>query len=146
MSTGSNLMHRAMLAIGNMRWVKTFRNNVGLGLMIRHPNPTIREAIIKRCMKLAQSVGGDATRIQFGLMKGSGDNIGWASRIIQPEDVGTRVAVFLSAEMKDGEGRLEPDQRKWIDNVRAAGGIAGVVRSEEDMIALVECEPGTGLD
>jgi hypothetical protein len=137
MSTGTSLARRVLLAIGSLPWVRAFRNNVGFGLAIRHKDSRVRQAIISACIALAERMGGSAERITFGLHPGSGDYIGWTTREIQPEDVGTKVAVFTSIEVKDGSGQPSPDQRRWRDNVRAAGGIAGIVRSEAEALALV---------
>lgn len=127
MSTGTGLMQRVMLAIGARPGVRVFRQNVGMGwvgdaaklkdgsILIRNPRP-----------------------LHAGLVKGSGDLIGWTSREIRPEDVGTTVAVFTSIEVKDSTKAPTTEQRRWHTNVRAAGGITGVARSEEDAIALVE--------
>jgi len=75
--------------------------------------------------------------VSFGLAKGSADLIGWASRVITPEMVGQRVAVFTSIEVKTASGRLRPEQKQWLDAVQAAGGIAGVARSVDDANALL---------
>jgi hypothetical protein len=75
--------------------------------------------------------------VQFGLCKGSADLIGWTTRTVTPEMVGTQVAVFLSIEVKTPTGRLRPEQQQWLDVVQAAGGIAGVARSVEDALQIV---------
>lgn len=78
-----------------------------------------------------------ARPLHAGLIAGSGDLIGWHSFVVQPEDVGRRVAVFASLEAKEGTGRLSPEQRNFRDQVLAAGGIAGEVRSVEDATRLL---------
>lgn len=75
--------------------------------------------------------------VQFGLAKGSADLIGWTTRTITPEMVGSTVAVFTSIEVKAPTGRLRPEQQQWLDAVQAAGGIAGVARSVSDAEALL---------
>lgn len=142
MSTGTSLMHRVMLAVGRLPWVRIFRNNVGLA-WVGNGKPIIVSGKPRAVtLQPGDVVLRGGRPLHAGLMKGSGDNIGWVSREIRPEDVGDTWAVFLSAESKDGTGRLEPEQQKWIDNVRGAGGIAGVVRCEQDMIDLVNTRPG----
>lgn len=142
MSTGTNLMHRVMLAVGRLPRVRIFRNNVGLAWVGNGRPITITGKPRSVTLQPGDVVLRGARPLHAGLIKGSGDNIGWVSRTIEPENVGETWAIFLSAESKDGAGRLEPDQQKWIDNVRNAGGIAGVVRCEQDMIDLVNSEPG----
>ena len=75
--------------------------------------------------------------VQFGLCKGSADLIGWTTRTITPEMVGTHVAVFTSIEVKTATGSLRPEQRQWLDTVQAAGGVAGVARSVADAQQLL---------
>jgi len=69
----------------------------------------------------------DARQLAFGLCSGSADLIG----VVPPH------GRFLSAEVKTPRGRLTTEQRTFRDAVLAAGGIAGVVRSHEDAIALI---------
>jgi len=78
--------------------------------------------------------------VQFGLCKGSADLIGWKRVTVTPEMVGQQVAVFLSIEVKTPTGRLRPEQKQWLDTVRAAGGIAGVARSVEDALRIVTAQ------
>jgi hypothetical protein len=69
-------------------------------------------------------------RVPFGLTKsGSADLIGW----ITINDV----AVFLAIEIKVGRDTTKPAQRNFIDRVVAAGGIASVVRSVEEVEMLL---------
>lgn len=75
--------------------------------------------------------------VRFGLCKGSADLIGWRTVTVTPDMVGSQVAVFLSIEVKSPTGRLQPDQRQWLEAVQSAGGIAGVARSVEDALRIV---------
>ena len=75
--------------------------------------------------------------VQFGLCKGSGDLIGWTTRTVTPDMVGTTIAVFTSVEVKAPTGRIRPEQQQWLETVQAAGGIAGVARSVADAEVLL---------
>jgi len=75
--------------------------------------------------------------VQFGLCKGSADLIGWTTRTVTQDMVGTQVAVFTSIEVKTPTGRLRPEQQAWLDAVQAAGGVAGVARSVADAQQLL---------
>jgi hypothetical protein len=82
--------------------------------------------------------------VTFGLAKGSADLIGWTTRVITPDMVGQRVAVFASIEVKSQTGRLTPEQRQWLAAVEQAGGIAGVARSVEDAEAVLRITTNHG--
>lgn len=65
--------------------------------------------------------------IKFGLCKGSSDLIG-----ICPD------GAFLAVEVKTATGKVSPDQRRFIAQVQTYGGRAGVARSVEDALAILE--------
>lgn len=102
---------RAALCQGSSR---VYRNNIGL-FFSRSGEPV-------RC----------------GLFPGSSDLIGWQTVTITPEMVGTRVAVFLSVEVKrPGNKTRKPEQDNWINAVNAAGGIAGYATSVQEARSLL---------
>ena len=70
-----------------------------------------------------------AQPLQMGLTTGGSDTIGWTQR--------DGVAVFTAIEVKSPTGRVRPEQQVFIDQVNAAGGIAGVARSEQEAIDLL---------
>lgn len=73
----------------------------------------------------------DPRRLAFGLHPGSADLIGWRAVTITPEHVGQTLALFASVEVKAGAGKARPDQIIWAEQVRAAGGLAGIAYSPE---------------
>jgi hypothetical protein len=73
-------------------------------------------------------VAKDGRRIAYGLHKGSADCIGWRSHTVQPADVGRTLAVFVSVEFKSARGTLRPEQKRWLEIVNEAGGLAVVAR------------------
>lgn len=79
-----------------------------------------------------------AQHIRMGLTNGGSDTIGWSSVDITPEWVGRRVAVFTAIEVKGDGGRVSEDQERFIQNVRLAGGIAGVAYSAEEAQEIVD--------
>ena len=75
--------------------------------------------------------------VSFGLAKGSADLIGWTTRTVTQDMVGTQVAVFTSIEVKTATGKIRPEQQQWLNAVQAAGGIAGVARSVGEAMDLL---------
>ena len=75
---------------------------------------------------------GPVRPLNAGLVKGGSDIIGWDQVVITPDMVGKTIAQFLAIECKDGKGRLSDEQRIFINNVRAAGGKAGVAYCADD--------------
>ena len=71
-----------------------------------------------------------------GLCDGAADLIGFKIVTVRPEDVGKQLAVFVGIETKTKHGRVEQEQRDFINAVDAAGGISGFVRSQEDALRL----------
>jgi hypothetical protein len=114
----TTLQQEIRLALGIRADVRAFRNQVG-----SLPDP--------RTGRL----------VTFGLAKGSADLIGWRTITITPEMVGTRLAVFLSIEVKTPTGRVSPTQQAWLSVVHGAGGIAGIARSVPDALRIATSEP-----
>lgn len=129
----TDLTHRLMVAMSDAG-SRMFRNNVGNGLMIRHGSTSIRNKIIEACAAVAESRGGSAYRLQFGLCPGSSDLVGLTEIVITPDMVGKRIAVFTAAEVKYGNDQLQEAQSNFINAVRDAGGIGIVARDVESAI------------
>lgn len=133
MASDTSFLNRLLLAVSRGS-TRMFRNSVGVGWIGKIERPT-------RPMQVLVLPGDIVIRkarpIHAGLIAGSGDLIGWRSFVIQPEDVGRRVAVFVSMEAKEGTGRMRKEQDSWREQVQAAGGIAGEVRSVEDAERLL---------
>lgn len=107
----TNILKQVMLKASEAG-MKLFRNNVGL----------------------FTTDSGD--KVRTGLHKGSHDLIGWTEQEITPEMVGQKVAVFTSIEIKTPKGRVSKEQQNWLEQVRRAGGITGVARSDEDVLPI----------
>lgn len=118
-------------ALGRVKGLRIFNNPVGQGW--------IGEAAPYKVPGMAQvMLLQHAQKLCFGLIKGSGDLIGWKSVTVTPEMVGQKVAVFVSIEVKTPKGRLSAPQLVWRGNVIEAGGIALVVRSADGAVRLIE--------
>ena len=64
--------------------------------------------------------------IKFGLCVGSSDLIGL-----------TPAGRFLAVEIKTPTGKATPEQLRFIEAVRARGGVAGIARSPAEALALL---------
>jgi hypothetical protein len=77
--------------------------------------------------------------VKYGVANpGGSDIIGWTSRIITPDMVGEKIAVFTAIEVKAGRNKPTPQQQAFIDRVNADGGIAGIARSADEAEALCQ--------
>lgn len=122
-----NIQSLVMMA-ASQNGATVFRNNVGNGVL----------------GQVAKQEGGqfhivNGRRVQFGLCPGSSDLIGWRSITITPDMIGKRLALFLALEVKTATGKATPEQINFIQAVRKAGGLAGVVRSADDALGI--CNP-----
>lgn len=75
--------------------------------------------------------------INFGLVKGSSDLVGWTPVEITQDMVGQTVAVFTAIECKAKKGRATPPQLFFIERVKLDGGYAGIARSVEDALEII---------
>lgn len=141
----SNISAEVAIAISKTTHGATlsWRNNVGKGIVISANGPKY-SALLAAIMKLASQYGCAASPINFGLCVGSSDRIGIHPVVITPDMVGKTIGQFLAVEVKTKTGDIRPEQHTFINNVRKAGGLAGVVRSTEDVITLLN--PLTNLD
>ena len=67
-----------------------------------------------------------ARPLHAGLCVGSSDYIGFSS-----------TGKFIAAELKSDKGKATEQQVAFIEAVRRSGGIAGIVRDEEDALELL---------
>ena len=75
--------------------------------------------------------------IRFGLCVGSSDLVGITPVTITQDMVGKTVGVFTAVEVKTPKGRTSPEQDRFLEAVRNAGGIAGVARSPTEALSLL---------
>ncbi len=73
---------------------------------------------------------------------GMSDLGGWMPVVVTSEMVGATLAVYAQIEVKDG-ARATPEQLKWIDAVNAAGGLAGIAMSHDDLLAILNAKSGS---
>ena len=104
----AQLQDEIRLALADVEGVVLWRNNVGVG-RVGHSNAPVR----------------------FGLALGSADLVGL---VRMPDGRGR----FIAIEIKTNQGRISPEQSRWLALVRGLGGYAVVARSVEDAVAAVE--------
>lgn len=75
----------------------------------------------------------DGRYVRTGLCVGSSDLIGWRTVIVTPEMIGTNIAQFVALEAKTGRGKTTKEQEAFIKTLIYAGGLAAVVRTEDDV-------------
>ena len=108
-------------ALGSHPDVRMFRNTVGQGWVGRATH-TGNRVIIEF-----------PKRVTFGLCPGSGDLIGFRCYEVRPEDVGRRLAVFCSVEVKTPRGSTQDNQVTWRDVLIERGVIAIIARRRQDL-------------
>lgn len=118
-------MNRAMMAISK-HGATVWRNNTGMGWAGKSialaPGETYRAKGGERLVFAARP-------LKAGLCEGSADLIGFKTVTITPDMVGKKVAVFHAWEVKDGNGRLSPAQKHFLDHINCGGGFAVEIRS-----------------
>lgn len=135
--TEINEMRRMMVAVARLG-TRIFRHNVAQGVVGN------RIVWIKSEQRVVVRPGDAIVRgarvLHAGLVVGGSDLLGYTPVKITPEMVGMTVAVFTAIEAKD-KTKLTDEQGRFIDQVNACGGIAGVAHSPDDAEALVRKYP-----
>lgn len=101
--------------------VTIFRSNTGLGWVGKVVHQDASQIILA-----------DPRPLHAGLTNGSSDLIGWQSVTVTAEMVGKKIAIFTAVEVKGPTGRLTNDQKNFIHQVREAGGVAFMARSDQE--------------
>lgn len=131
----SKIMRDIRLAIGGRSDCRLLRNNVAQGV--------VGEVKWVRQRATVEVFPGDAIVrharvLHAGLATGSSDLIGPRRTLITPEMVGRSVGVLVGLEVKDETGRQSPEQIAWERMLLSMGCLAGVVRSVEDAVRIVD--------
>ena len=77
-------------------------------------------------------IGADGRRVRVG-MKGAADILACF-----PVGLGVRVGLYLAVECKSSRGRLSKVQRNYRAAARKAGALHFVVKSEDDIAAMID--------
>lgn len=130
----TSLRNAVLLAVSKLG-ARLFRNNTGMAWIGR--SEKILKASTVRVFP-GDVVIREARPLHAGLVKGGADLIGWTSTRIEPEDVGRTVAVFTALELKTGRLKATPEQANFVEQIKMAGGIAGIVRDVEEATRLLQ--------
>ena len=77
--------------------------------------------------------------VRYGLASpGGSDIIGWARMPIRPHHVGRELAVFTCIEAKTGSQKPNKEQRRFLETVGLAGGIALWGSDPEELLRQLE--------
>lgn len=121
----ANLMRAIQLACSRGA-TRLFRNNVAQAWVGK---PEQRPHAFITTVNPGDVVIRNARPLHAGLCTGSSDLIGWTQR--------DGAALFTAVEVKTATGRATPEQVNFVEQVTAAGGVAGIVRSVEDAERLL---------
>lgn len=131
----TDLTHKIMIALSPMGCI-LFKNTRGGAYPIQSVKPLIG-AVLKKAWGLAAQLASSLRPIMAGLSAdGSSDIIGGTRKIVTQDMVGKTVLIFTAIEVKVND-TVKPEQQRFIDNINAAGGLAGVARSPEDAKKIV---------
>lgn len=118
----STIHKEIMLASGKIPTLRLFRNPNGVAFH--------GEVIIENPPVITLR---NYRRVSYGLVPGSGDDIGWQTITITPDMVGKKIAQFVSVEEKTKTGRAREDQENWRLQVNSAGGKAVIIRDAGEL-------------
>lgn len=121
----AHIERQIRLALGSRPGLRLFRQDTGLAWTGRVASTLPNGAPVPQGDVYLRG----ARRVSYGLHKGSPDLIGWTVR--------NGVAVFTALECKSATGRPTPEQLRFIEAVQRAGGLAGVVRSVDEALAVL---------
>ena len=132
--TETALVRLIMMALSRAG-VTVWRNNQGRAWA---GHPVIRPSVPSNVrVNPGDVVIRNAFPLKVGLTTGAGDLIGFTPVRVTQEMVGAVVAKFTSIEVKTQAGRATADQKHFCDFVAAKGGVAAIVRSEDDAVKAV---------
>lgn len=111
--------------------VRLWRNNVGTGWAGQAVRiNTANLAAVAHSLRPGDVVIRQARPLHAGLCVGSSDLIGYRT-------LPSGTAQFVAIEVKAARGRVSPEQQRFLEAVRQAGGRADIARSVPDAQALV---------
>lgn len=123
MTSETNIARQILLAASSAGH-RLFRQNVGQGWIGKSERITTARTVT---LNPGDVIVRQARPLHAGLCTGSSDTIGW-----------TRDGLFAAVEVKTKTGRASADQIRFIEAVRRAGGVAGVARSDDEALRILD--------
>lgn len=129
-----NILKTILLTVTQFTESRLFRNNTGTGWVGQSKRIT-KPTTVK--LDVGDVVIRQARVLRAGLCVGSSDLIGWNTRVITEDMVGKKIAIFTAVEVKKPSGRATKEQINFINVVRKNGGIAGIAKSGEQAVEMI---------
>lgn len=129
----ADIMRRLQAAASKLG-ARLFRQNVGMAWVGR-----VEQGYPGRRVLLAAGdvVVRKARPFRAGVV-GMSDLGGWVPVVVTPDMVGQTIAVYTQVEVKTETGAPSSEQRAWLKAVVAAGGRAGIARSDDDLASILK--------
>ena len=105
----------ALLAVGARADVMVWRQQSGLFRQFEAPHSPVRVGVA-----------------------GMADSMAVVSVVVTPDMVGKTIGVAVAPEFKTGKGKQSPAQAAWQAAFEKRGGVYRLVRSDAEMVALVD--------
>jgi hypothetical protein len=121
----NNMISLIQIQVSKLGW-RLFRNSTGTAWQGKAT--TIKETgpyFVKKGSVILE----DPRFLEYGLVKGGSDLIGWKPVVITQEMVGQTIAQFTAREVKSPNGRPTAEQLNFVARLNAAGGDGKVVYS-----------------
>lgn len=127
-----NFLNQILLACsrGNTR---LFRQSVGLAWIGKAWRAPSRQTIQ---VEPGDVVIRQARPFKAGI-EGMSDLGGWRTLTVTPDMAGQKIAQVVQFEAKKGTGRLTPEQKRWLETVSEAGGLAREIRALPDAVSAL---------
>lgn len=132
--TESEIQNAIFLAFGREPDVKLWRNNSGVA-----EEPVVTRAHVERLIgMLRRCEFMSALDLLLALLKQKPRFTRYGLGVGSSDIVGIVRGLFVAMEVKTESGRVSKEQQKFVNLVNARGGCAAIVRSVDDVGALIE--------
>ena len=130
-NTESTVIANVRILTSKIGW-RLFRNSVGMAWQGRiTEDQNIIDPKSQRPVYVIELT--DARRVNYGLVKGSSDLIGWRPLVITADMVGKTIAQFVAVDCKTkAYKKVTEEQENWLNQVQKSGGYAALAREKKN--------------